>query len=65
MREIGSNYPCGPCPDELPMKCTCGKILTDDNIGDKDCGDGCEVCYYCGIGKCPDCGEHIHCGGCV
>lgn len=64
MKEIGSEYPCGPC--DLPLKCACGTILTEDNLIEKDCDDNeCEICAYCGISKCPDCGRHLHCGGCI
>lgn len=63
MKKIGDNYPNGPC--EFPMKCLCGKILTEENVVDKECEGECEVCQYCGISKCPECGEHTHCGGCV
>ena len=63
MKVVGSGYPCGPC--ELPVKCTCGTVLTEENVIDAVCADECEVCDYCGTGKCPDCGAHLHCGGCV
>ena len=64
MKVIGSEYPCGPCPG-YPLKCTCGTVLTEDNVVDKECDDECEVCNYCGSDKCPDCGAHVHCGGCI
>lgn len=62
MKIIRSEYPCGPC--RLPLKCRCGIILTEDNVVNEECLDECEVCDCCGTSKCPDCGEHVHCGGC-
>ncbi len=65
MYKSGEHYPNGPC--ELPMKCSaCGKIITEKNVVEGDeCEEECEVCDYCGTGKCPSCGEHWHCGGCI
>jgi hypothetical protein len=64
IREVGVNYPIGPC--ELPLLCSCGTIITNENVNNSnECSDGCEVCDYCGVGKCPTCGEHWHCGGCI
>lgn len=62
----GENYPCGPCPNELPFKCSeCGIELTLDNVIDDPCEHDCEICAYCYSYKCPDCGDHICCGGCI
>ena len=62
--KTGSNYPCGPC--KLPLECSsCGFIITEENVLDDPCECECEVCDYCGTGKCPSCGDHWHCGGCV
>ena len=63
MRVVGDGYPCGPC--SLPLKCACGKILTDDNVVNESCDGECEVCDYCGNTKCPNCGQHVCCGGCI
>ena len=64
MQKTGENYPCGPC--ELPLECSnCGNIITEENVINEACTEECEICDYCGIGKCPGCGEHWHCGGCV
>ena len=63
MKTIGEDYPCGPC--SLPLKCTCGTVITKDNVVNETCEGECDVCLYCGDGKCPKCGEHWHCGGCV
>ena len=73
MKTIHEDYPCGPC--ELPLKCTCGTVITEENEVKADCKDDCEICecYIAwgssiddsGNGKCPNCGEHWHCGGCV
>jgi len=61
---VGSNYPNGPC--SLPIQCTCGTIITQDNIEmNNKCTSDCEICKYCSSAKCPDCGEHVCCGGCV
>jgi hypothetical protein len=60
----GSEYPCGPC--ELPLVCLkCGTIITEDNVVNEECPDECEICMYCGTGRCPKCGMHWHCGGCI
>ena len=65
--EVGENYPCGPC--EYPKKCICGKVLTKDNVVFDECEmdevDYCEVCSYCSTAKCPECGRHTCCGGCI
>ena len=64
MKKTGENYPIGPCV--LPLQCSiCGTIITEENVVNKDCAGGCDICLYCGNGKCPKCGEHWHCGGCV
>jgi hypothetical protein len=64
MDTSGENYPCGPC--SLPLKCcNCETEITKDNVVDDICDSECEVCEYCGIGKCPNCGTHWHCGGCI
>ena len=63
MKKIGENYPIGPC--KLPLVCICGKILTEDNVKHETCKDKCEICQYCSNQKCPDCGAHICCGGCI
>ncbi|MCP4651163.1 MAG: hypothetical protein GY853_13940 [PVC group bacterium] len=63
MKNVAENYPCGPC--ELPLKCGCGTVITEDNVVDSQCEEECEVCQYCGCGSCPSCGEHWHCGGCI
>ena len=61
--KTGEDYPCGPCT--LPLKCSgCGTIITVDNVNETECLEECEICDYCGIGKCPKCGAHWHCGGC-
>ncbi|KKN70946.1 hypothetical protein LCGC14_0425480 [marine sediment metagenome] len=64
IKVVGSEYSCGPCPG-LPLQCTCGIMITEDNVISKECNDECEVCDYCGSDKCPNCGDHVHCGGCV
>ena len=65
IKTVGENYPCGPC--ELPLVCVqCGTVITEENVVNEACDDAyCEVCQYCGIGKCPKCGAHWHCGGCI
>lgn len=64
MKKTHEDYPCGPC--ELPLECSrCGEIITEENVVEKICDDGCEKCEYCGHGACPNCGEHWHCGGCI
>lgn len=64
IKVAGSSYPCGPC--SLPVKCSsCGTIITPENVVEDECTDDCETCHYCGIGKCPNCGAHWHCGGCI
>jgi hypothetical protein len=64
IKVTGSEYPCGPC--ELPLKCSeCGTIITTQNVVHTDCDSECEICDYCGNGKCPNCLSHWHCGGCV
>jgi len=63
--KAGSGYPCGPC--ELPLKCSsCDTVITEENAVYKSCdGDDCETCQYCSNQKCPKCGAHVCCGGCV
>ena len=64
MQKTGDNYPNGPC--ELPLICfKRGTVITNENVIEKDCDDECEVCEYCGNGKCHKCGTHWHCGGCI
>lgn len=65
MEKTGERCPCGPCG--LPLECDeCGTIITEDNVVEEPCENGrCEICNYCGEGKCPKCGQHWHCGGCV
>ena len=64
MKKTCEDYPCGPC--ELPLECSeCGTIITEENVKNEDCEDECDVCGYCGDGKCPNCGSHWHCGGCI
>lgn len=64
MQKTGENYPCGPC--SLPLECSdCGTIITEENVVNQNCEGECEICDYCGNGKCPSCGEHYHCGGCI
>ena len=63
LQKVAENYPCGPC--SLPLVCSCGEIITNENVIEEDCEDECEICKYCGNGKCPKCGEHWHCGGCI
>ena len=70
MKNVKENYKHGLCPDQedfWPTKCNCGAILrTKADCNSEPCEDEwCEVCQYCGTLKCPDCGEHLHCGGCV
>lgn len=62
----GEYYPGGPC--ECPMVCSvCGELIeTWADALDRPCDDeNCETCLYCGSLKCPGCGDHLHCGGCV
>jgi hypothetical protein len=60
----GSRYPNGPC--SLPLKCSeCGTVITPDNVLHEECVEECDICQYCGDGKCPVCFSHWHCGGCV
>lgn len=62
--EIGSEYPIGPCPSgDYKLLCSCETIVTPQNVIHLNCG--CEICEYCGDGRCPNCSEHIHCGGCI
>ena len=62
----GQFYPCGPCPfGDFKIRCHCGTVVTPDNVIDEVCEEECELCDYCGTGRCPDCGEHLNCGGCV
>jgi hypothetical protein len=64
MKKTGEKYPCGYC--ELPLECSeCGAIITIENVLNEDCEDDCDICRYCGNGKCPNCGNHWHCGGCI
>lgn len=63
MLTIGQHYPCGPC--EFPVQCTCGFVITKENVVNYSCEEECEICEYCGTGKCPECGNHRHCGGCI
>lgn len=63
METIGESYPNGPC--KLPLKCTCGFIITTENVISVSCTDDCDICEYCGNDRCPACNVHIHCGGCV
>ena len=64
MQKTGEDYPCGPCI--LPLECSnCGTIITEENQVNEDCTEECDICDYCGNGKCPNCGEHWHCGGCI
>ena len=67
MKKTGEDYPCGPC--ELPLECYyCGCVITEENVdNDSPCAvaHGCDVCEYCGVGKCPSCGRHWHCGWCA
>jgi len=64
MRKTGDNYPCGPC--DLPLECrNCGTIITDENVIEEECEYSCEICEYCSTRKCPNCKEHVCCGGCV
>jgi len=58
------SYPRGPCG--LPMYCwKCHTLVTQENVVHEECASPCETCDYCGTRKCPSCGEHICCGGCV
>ncbi len=61
----GSEFPTGPCG--LPVTCTCGTVVTAENVVEERCdNDGwCDICSYCGTTKCPTCKAHTHCGGCV
>jgi hypothetical protein len=63
MKKVGSEYPCGPC--DFPKECSCGTILTEINVVSDRCRNDCEICDYCSTLKCPDCGEHTCCGGCI
>ena len=64
MEKTGSHYPNGPC--ELPLECSrCGTVITKENVRREECGGYCEICQYCGPSKCPNCDEHVHCGGCI
>ena len=61
---VASSYPCGPC--DYPKRCPCGFVfLTEDNVKHEECEGECDICEYCGDDKCPICGEHTHCGGCI
>lgn len=58
------SWPNGPC--ELPLKCNnCGEIITEQNVSHIKCDEDCEICEYCSDMKCPNCGTHVCCGGCV
>ncbi len=60
------DYPCGPCLDMLPLNCcNCGTIITRENMVSQRCVGECDICEYCGEEKCPECGDHVHCGGCI
>ncbi len=64
MKKTHEGYPTGPC--KLPLVCSgYGTILSEDNIVNTPCIEECDVCLYCGTGKCPNCGNHWHCGGCI
>lgn len=63
IKTVGENFPCGPC--KLPLKCHCGEIVTSDNVVFEYCEDDCEFCNSLFNDKCPYCGAHIHCGGCL
>jgi len=64
MLKTGEDYPCGPC--YLPLECSkCGTIITEENVNNEQCSTDCELCDYAACGKCPNCGEHWHCGGCL
>ena len=64
MRKTGENYPVGPCT--LPLECyNCGTVITQENVVTDRCDGECELCLYCGEEKCPQCGNHWHCGGCI
>lgn len=64
MKKTCEDYPVGPC--DLPLICSnCGATITDQNAIHQECDYECEICDYCGSGKCPVCLEHYHCGGCI
>lgn len=64
--KAGSAYPCGPC--DLPMRCRCGQVVTEQNVESYFCNLDrveCETCDYCSTRRCPECGAHLCCGGCI
>jgi len=63
--KVGHGYPCGPCPGDGPVTCYCGTVVTDDNVKYYTCPEECDVCRYCSQRRCPSCGAHMCCGGCV
>ena len=67
MKTFVSGYPCGPCHWENgKIKCECGWVYSEEEVVEYYCDcDECEICSYCGSEKCPKCGAHLHCGGCV
>lgn len=69
MQKTCSDYPGGPClgSADWELMChNCDTVLNEDNIDPSPCDDPqCETCQYCGHERCPNCGAHIHCGGCV
>jgi len=54
-----------PCCGSFIKKCSCGWKYNSTEVITKACKDNCDVCAYCGPDKCPVCGSHLHCGGCV
>lgn len=66
MKKFGEDYPCGPC-DFKGCVCECGWVYDQKEVNHEPCedDDDCDVCMYCGNEKCPMCGRHLHCGGCI
>jgi len=64
--KFGGAYPGGPCPNRWKdCVCECGWEYKEDEVVHIRCPGTCEICKYCGSEKCPQCGRHLHCGGCV
>lgn len=64
--KVGEFYPCGPCPfDDFKIECHCGETLTPDTVVNHTCEELCDICEHVDDKKCPSCGAHAHCGGCV
>ena len=65
-KEFAEDWPTGPCSDKWKeCVCSCGWEYNEKEVIHAACSGDCDVCNYCGIEKCPKCGKHLHCGGCI